>query len=468
LTESAVSAPVEVAEPTPTGRRWREQLSQALFPASTIRVTWLEGALVVLIGWAVAYFRVGWSAGLRGTVWAEDGSVFLTQALTRGRLHSFFTEYAGYFHFAPRVIAGAIVTLPLAWQGIAMGLAAGLVQALMALVGYVASRPYVPWRPARAALALTVVAVPVGPETTDSVANLQWWLLFGAGIALLWTPLSRTGWICMAGLLFVTCGSSPLAVLPFALAVGRALMQRRRATLFVAAASAVAFAVQTMIMVSAPKRTGSQTVYTTIYPQRISSGYVRRIVGDGVLGWRRLVGQWVALGITTGLLIAAAVLALIVLLISRGRGRALVPVGGLIVMSMAVYATEAVLTGTAGVRPVGSDRYFVTPALFFCAALAAVLSLTVAEVLAERTVATVVAGAIAVTLVACQVYGIVTSWHTGGQYRREEGPGWSAGIRAAKQTCQGRPDTYPVDIPLSPANRRHWHAALYCGIVRSG
>jgi hypothetical protein len=160
------------------------------------------------------------------------------------------------------------------------------------------------------------------------------------------------------------------------------------------------------------------------------------------------------------------VLGLVGFLISRGR--ALVPVGGLIVMSMAVYSTEAVLTGTAGVRPLGNDRYFVTPALFFCAALAAVLSLTVVEVLAERTVATVSAGAVAVTVIGCQVYGIVTSWHSGGWSGRERGPGWSAGVHDATQACPGRPDTYPVTIPLSPSDRRHWHAALYCAIVRNG
>ncbi len=102
-------------DPTVGRFRWAPaRLSQlrtgidALFPtAPPGRVTGSGAALAaaaVVLGTVVGVWRVP-GAGALDTVWAEDGSVFLTGAANQGLLDSITTSYAGYYHLLPRALA---------------------------------------------------------------------------------------------------------------------------------------------------------------------------------------------------------------------------------------------------------------------------------------------------------------------------------------------------------------------------
>jgi hypothetical protein len=428
-----------------------------------VPVRWFEAGAILVVGVPIAYFRVGWAAGRRGTLWAEDGSVFLQQALTHGRGQAFLEPYAGYWHLVPRVLTSAVVELPLSWQGLGMDAAAAFVQALVALVAYVATRGYVPSRTARACLALVVVALPIAPEVSDSVANLQWFLLFGAAIALLWTPRTRLGWALICVVVVAACGSGAFGLVVLGLAVVRAAIQFRRATMVVLGLAALTSAVQIGVMLGAPPRTGAQKLYTKVHLQAMSSGYLRRVVGDGLLGWRRLSRTDVH-GLLDAALLGAALLAVAAVAVARRRrADRLIPLAVLFLLSVGVYAPIVVLSGVSGD---GTLRYYVPATLFFCAGTVVLLTEAVAAAVGQaRDVWTIGAGVVSVVILCLLGGGIVTSYNTGGATGRAADPGWSNGIRVAHVKCQGRPDQAKVAVRISP--RPRWSVKLSCATIRT-
>lgn len=69
------------------------RLSDVLFPVAAEPVAPLELCVVFLLGSIAAFFRLG-DVGLRGNVWAEDGSVFLQTALLHNGLGASFESVA--------------------------------------------------------------------------------------------------------------------------------------------------------------------------------------------------------------------------------------------------------------------------------------------------------------------------------------------------------------------------------------
>jgi hypothetical protein len=51
------------------------------------------------------------------TIWAEDGSVYSTDALRMGAIDTLFRGYAGYVQFLPRVLALAVNAVPMPRRG---------------------------------------------------------------------------------------------------------------------------------------------------------------------------------------------------------------------------------------------------------------------------------------------------------------------------------------------------------------
>ncbi|MDP9093279.1 MAG: hypothetical protein M3N95_10170 [Actinomycetota bacterium] len=411
----------------------------------------------------LAYFRVGWMAGRRGTVWAEDGSIFLQQALTQGRLHSLLQPYAGYWHLVPRVLAAVVVQFPLSWHGVGMDAAASAVQASVALTAYVATRGYLAARSARAVLAVVVAALPVAPEVSDSVANLQWFLLFGAAIALLWTPRTRLGWALICIVVIAACGSGAFGLIVFGLVAVRAAIQFRRETLIVLGLATLTSVVQLAVILRAPPRVDGQKLHTEIHLQAMSSGYLRRVVGDGLLGWKHISRPDVH-GMLVPALLGGALLIVAAACLARRRSRdELVPVAVLYLMSICFYAPIAVLSGVSSDY---SDRYFVPGTLFFCAASVAMLTQALAVVRRARDVWTLGAGALSLGVLCVLAIGTVTSYHTGRANGRAADPGWSRGVGIARAQCQRKPDRAVVDIRISPL-RPPWFVKLPCATIRT-
>jgi hypothetical protein len=105
-----------------------------LFPVQPAVRLHRRDALVVVaavvIGTFAQVIRLPGDAAYN-TIWAEDGSVFLNQAINQGVLHAFTIPYAGYLHLVPRVLATVAALLPLQWAAAILGVGSALVVSLL-------------------------------------------------------------------------------------------------------------------------------------------------------------------------------------------------------------------------------------------------------------------------------------------------------------------------------------------------
>lgn len=148
----------------------------------------------LLVGVAVAaltWWRLG--PATRGTVWAEDGGVFLRERLALGPVDSLLHPYAGYLHLVPRVLVDVAWSLPVEEYARALSVGACLVVGAVAATVFVLSRGVVPQWPLRMLLAAVPALLPLAPfEIAGNAANLHWFLLFAVPWLLAYR--ARTWW----------------------------------------------------------------------------------------------------------------------------------------------------------------------------------------------------------------------------------------------------------------------------------
>jgi hypothetical protein len=114
----------------------------------------------------------------RNVLWAEDGGIFLQQALQPGGV-SLLAPYEGYLHVIPRLGALIVSGMPPAAYAIGMNALSSLALGLIAVMVFHCAESLDSRFHVRAALASIVVLIGAGPlETTGNFANLHWYLLF--------------------------------------------------------------------------------------------------------------------------------------------------------------------------------------------------------------------------------------------------------------------------------------------------
>ena len=161
-------------------------------------------------------------------LWAEDGSIFLTQDEQMG-LSAWLEPYNGYLHLLPRLIAwtASHVADPAWWPAIYNGLAFVIGVALFArLASRRVELPAKPW------LMLTFVLVVGTGEVLINVTNLQWVTAFFLLLQLFTVParttLQRIGDIAI---LLIVGLNGPFAVMFLPLFAWRAVRERNADTL---------------------------------------------------------------------------------------------------------------------------------------------------------------------------------------------------------------------------------------------
>jgi hypothetical protein len=460
LSESTAASP---SQNKPLG-----QLDRLLFPIQGAATTIADSAVVFVLGSVIAFLRWGPSS-TSGRLWAEDGSIFLQQAHTNGPLRSIWTQYGGYLSVGPRLAAAAVYVFPLSWQGVLLHVAAAVVTGAVAGVAYVATAGHVPPRFARLLIAACVVAVPVGPEVTGNIANLQWFLVFGAIVALFWVPRGRAGWCVLGALIFIAVTSSPFGAVIVAAALIRLAVQRSRASLIIATTSLVALVIQLVAMVEAPSRT--DTVDKHPAAARLARGYINRVLGDGVFGVGRFSGP-VHTSAVAGLAVFAAGAVLLALIVLARRSSILVFVGPLLVLSFATYLLPVILGSAPVENPFADSRYYVTPSLFLETALIALVGTAVRRVTRSNDSASSrfalgpgvwIARGIAVFIVVSLAFGLSVSYYNGSYGGRNKGETWAGAVAAARHECSGKASNTPVVLPILPAG---WFVRLSCAQVR--
>jgi hypothetical protein len=204
--------------------------------------------LAGLILWARAPERI-----TQGFLWAEDAAIFMAQASLP--LHSAVsTDYAGYLHLLPRVIAwvqnrtGQISGAPhfFVW-------AALLITATSSAYISGALRVIPVW--ARIAMALAPVVSPQNGEVLLTITNLQW-MLFPGLLVLLWECLfdpPKTGSVTRVAATVVLTLTGPFGVLVWPAAALIAWERRKSGIrLWWLAAYSAAVAVQAFVMIRYP------------------------------------------------------------------------------------------------------------------------------------------------------------------------------------------------------------------------
>ncbi|MBD7995406.1 hypothetical protein H9639_08870 [Arthrobacter sp. Sa2CUA1] len=131
---------------------------------------------VGLAGTLLAFFRV--PAVSSGTVWAEDGRVFLQEYLEQGP--GLLAPYDGYLHFLPRLIVAFVAAVfGLEAYAVALTAACSVVIGLIAALTYYCTSALTSNVTARLAWAsIPVLVAPGALETMGNAANLHWYLLW--------------------------------------------------------------------------------------------------------------------------------------------------------------------------------------------------------------------------------------------------------------------------------------------------
>lgn len=396
------------------------------------------GVIAVAVAAVVSLARQP-GIGALDTVWAEDGEIFLADAVNKSFLEALATSYAGYLHLGPRLLAELAALAPASWAAAMLAVAAAVVTGLLAVLVYVASAGHLRSWVARTAAAAIVVVVPLAQhDVPNSIANLHWPALYALFWVLLWTPAGWPGRLVAVATvaLVVTSDILVVALLPlalFGLAVRRDQHRTVLATVFTAGV-----AIQLLGLV-----TGASARETDLDPVRAVSGYVLRAVPGALVGSRWLGPdhvslRWLGLAALAWLLLLAAVL-FAWRRVAHPSWTLAIAAG---LCSLGLYALPVFLSGVA------TERYAVAPAMLLVVALLALLPPDATR-----------AGLVVVGLLA-----VVCAVNLRVPNLRAEGPSWSDEVARARLECAVS-GTAAVPVPLPPALPPEWYAELPCSYL---
>jgi hypothetical protein len=134
--------------------------------------------------------------------WAEDGSTFFADQVNLGFWHALSVPYAGYLHVIPRLVAGTLSLLKIAWIPTAYGIVAVVIATVCcSALSWPTFRFLIHSDGLRCvACFLVAAAIPTGAELIGSLCDLQWFLAPFALLLLFaeWqgtAPESGTPWV---------------------------------------------------------------------------------------------------------------------------------------------------------------------------------------------------------------------------------------------------------------------------------
>lgn len=149
----------------------------------------------------------------RDVIWAEDGGIFLQQALQPGGV-GIFAPYEGYLHVIPRVGAMIVAGMPPAAYALALNVLSSFALGLIAVMVFHCSDGLDSRFHVRAALASIVIVIGTGPlETSGNFANLHWYLLFLTPWILLKQAGTRAEALLLFGVAALTATTEILAAI---------------------------------------------------------------------------------------------------------------------------------------------------------------------------------------------------------------------------------------------------------------
>jgi hypothetical protein len=323
---------------------------------------------------------------LGDTMWAEDGDIFLTQALQDRSPDEIVTPYAGYLHAVPRAIAVVVSLVPLSHAALVDRLLATLTVSLLAGYIFFAARTFIPSRVGRGALATLMVLLPsAGLETNGTTTNLHWYFFVACFFALFHEPETRGGRVAAWVVMVASILSEGIALLlaPIALwRLWRAWKDRDWQTGAFNVAFLLLAAVHLLVIMTAD---GEQFQNGPVVYEALPGLYGLRVIGSLLVGERGLIYLVERFDLYPGradLLVTVAVLgalAAYVWFLRKDLARR-----GLLIVAM-VYSGVAFLAPTVGrgntaaLVPIDGQymtsgaRYMLAPSLLLATVIIAVL-----------------------------------------------------------------------------------------------
>lgn len=416
------------------------------------RLAMLVAALLALAV-VLQLLRLGWSAPL-DTVWAEDGPVFLQNAITHGLGSEAFATYAGYLVLVPRLIAAGAALLPLRDAAAAISILSAGVVALSGLAVWLASAAHIRDPYLRGGLAVLAVLVPVaGQESVDASAYVSWYMLFATFWLLLWRP--RTPWGTALSALFVlmTALSTPGIWFFLPVAVLRAIAARDGRDLAIVGSYAAGAAVQGLVVAI-----NTEETVAPAWSHDIWAAFLQRVVDGAALGLRLGGVAWSHLGWPFLFALGICALAGFAAGLRRSNASArwialicLLTSFALFVVSIYQRALGPQVVWPADNYSEAAARYAIVPALLLVSAALVLLEGTAARRRRSgRSLATLAA-------VAVLALGVVTSFDLRHDSARES-PKWGEALAQAAASCDAR-HAAEVTIPTTPAG---WGVVLPC------
>src|SRR5688500_14556023 len=173
---------------------------------------WASYVAAVVIATAASLLRQSGTPAF-DSIWAEDALVFLSDAIARPFVDTFFEPYRGYVLVLPRALAWVASTLPLEFAALIMSGGSALVVALLAAFVFRATES-ISHIGLRLALGAAVILLPVAAvETLNTAANVHWYLMFAAFWALAWYPRSAALRLVAAVVAALAALNDPLSLL---------------------------------------------------------------------------------------------------------------------------------------------------------------------------------------------------------------------------------------------------------------
>jgi len=355
----------------------RAHLSTVLFPAPPASHSTLSrgkqgllGAALLALAIVLQLARLGWSSSLN-SLWAEDGPIYMQEALTHGLWHALTATYATYLVVVPRLIGELAALAPLDQVPAAVSVLSGAVVGLSGLAVWLASGAHLRNPYLRGILAaLTVLAPVAGLESIDSAAYVPWYMLFACFWLLLWRPTSWRGALFASAFLLLTGLSTPGVWFFAPLALLRALAARGRGDLVIVGAYAAGALAQVPVLA-----TTSETAVTPIWTHDIWTDYLQRVVDGAPFGLRLGGNLWDQLGwpLLLALLVGGAVAFAIGFRRSGAGARWIAAIALPTSLAMFVVSLYQRAVGTPMLWPEGlhngaGSRYAIVPALLVISA----------------------------------------------------------------------------------------------------
>jgi hypothetical protein len=443
--------------------RLRAFLRQALFPDApppppiTLRRGLVCGGLALLC--VVIQLARMWSSVPLNSIWAEDGHIWIPDAMSRGVLDALTTTYNGYLQTSSRLVAEPVAVLPVGWFAPVMAVCGAAIVTGCAFVVWRASAGHIKSAQLRILLAAMVVLLPVvGTETLDNVTNSIWWLLFASFWILLWRPTTFARAAAAASFILVAALSNAAIVLFAPILILRAIAARDRRDALIIGAYALGVATQLAFSWNAPVQGEggahldpiSAALFSPHWDWSLVPAYAQRVIGGAVAGQTINAFLWENSGTPLEVALGAALLGLVAFsAFGPTRSRVLVPVTVaasfgmfLIIGYRRWYPFGMGFTWPHGTSNTRAAHYMVTPTLLLLSALFVQLDTR------PRLVASAVWSRLRVGTVLIVLAIALASFEVGDAAIRGK-PTWSDSLDAGRLQCAVA-DRDHVRVPIAP------------------